>query len=173
MSTQSTPERCGCRRHAPTNLRCSRCDALICPDCSVVGAVGMLCRSCGDIGKSPLFAVSPGRLALAYAACLAVALVVGHLLGAIGGFGFFGLWGAFLCGLAVGETALRVTGRKRGRKIEALVLICSLLGMLGSPMLAALPNGISTGLLVLFLSPFRLLGVGIACFAAVARIRNI
>jgi hypothetical protein len=176
MSIPAEPIRCNCRRRAITGLRCSRCETPICPDCSVVGAVGSLCRACGSPHNRPLFQVGAGRLALAYVVCLAVGTAGGYVLfGMFRGFGFFQLRGAFLYGLAVGEVALRVTGRKRGPQMEILAGVCAAIGLfLGWA--AAVGHGAIPGaaLLLHFLASFMcLIDVGIACFAAVGRIRNI
>ncbi len=129
MSNASLPLRCKCRRKAVTSLRCSRCSVPICPDCSTVAPVGMLCSGCGNMRNAPVFQMDAGSTALAALATLAVAAVGGWLLSSIQ-FGIFNLLLAFLLGLAVAETAMRVTGRKRGPRMEALVGTCTALGIL-------------------------------------------
>jgi hypothetical protein len=79
--------------------------------------------------NAPVFQMDAGSTALAALATLAVAAVGGWLLSSIQ-FGIFNLLLAFLLGLAVAETAMRVTGRKRGPRMEALVGTCTALGIL-------------------------------------------
>ena len=129
MSNSSLPLRCKCRRKAVTSLRCSRCSVPICPDCSTVAPVGMLCSGCGNMRNAPAFQLDAGSTALAAAASLAVAALGGWLLVTVQ-FGIFNLLLAFLLGLAVAETAMRVTGRKRGPRVEAVVGTCTALGII-------------------------------------------
>ncbi len=169
--------RCSCRRHAPTNLRCMRCDKPICPDCSVVAPVGHQCRECGRSRNASLLQASAGGLVLAFAASLGVALFGGWLLlGMGGGFGFFGLWIAYFYGLLVAETALRVTGRKRGLPMEIVAGVNAALGLVIGWLLPILARGgpQMLALLAASLHPsWTYILVGVAVFAAVSRMRNL
>lgn len=175
MST-SLPLRCKCRRQAETSLRCARCSVPICPDCSVVAPAGMLCRGCAHGAPSRLFQVSPQGLGRGYLVTLGAGLFFGWLLmGVVRGFGFFSLWGAFLYGLGIGEIALRVTGRKRGRQMEIMAGVCAAVGVLGGWFLA-LPSHaqpLPPGYTVTFLDPWNILILIIATVSAVSRIRNL
>ena len=46
-----------CLRHSDiaSNLRCGRCDDLICPQCMVQSPVGARCPDCAKIGQAPIF----------------------------------------------------------------------------------------------------------------------
>lgn len=112
-----------CAKHpkVETALSCGRCATPICPSCAVAGAVGMLCPSCGSSRSSHLYQVQPGRFALAAVVGLAAGTVVGLGLQQIAGsFILFLFFLASAVGGAVGELILRVTGRKRGPKVEFL-----------------------------------------------------
>lgn len=171
----SYPLRCKCRRQAPTGLRCNRCNVPICPDCSIVAPVGMMCRGCARGGKSRLYEVSPGSLGLAFLACLAVGSFGGWIMAFFGfGLGFMGLWAAFVYGLLVAETALRVTGRKRGTIMEILVGVCVALGLIiGLGIQSTFSPEMGRLLLYYLKSPFLYLSVGIAIVSAVGRIRSL
>lgn len=108
-----------CARHpnVETGLACVRCGTPICPDCLVQGAVGMLCPGCGNV-RAPLADIPPSRFALALLAGLAAGTLVGLLLQSIGFFLFFV---APMLGGLLGDVVLRLTGRKRGPKVEFLV----------------------------------------------------
>jgi hypothetical protein len=81
----------------------------------------MLCPSCGSNRSSHLYQVQPGRFALATALGLAAGTIVGLGLQQVGGsFILFLFFLASAVGGAVGELILRVTGRKRGPKVEFL-----------------------------------------------------
>ena len=172
--TTSVPLRCQCRRKAETSLSCSRCDAPICPDCSVVAPVGMICRNCARGGKNLLHQVTPGRFALAAAACMAASLFGGWILAAhVIGFGFMGLWAAFLFGIGIGEIALRITGRKRGLAMEVLAGATTALGVLGGVGIDFLVHFGAVHIGLLLLNPLTYVTLILATVSAVGRIRNI
>ncbi len=106
-----------CARHPkiPTALSCARCGTPICPDCFILGPVGMLCKSCADIGSSPLFQIRPERFTLAIVAGIVSGAIAGILLQRIGFYIFFT---APLIGGFLGEIVLRAVGYKRGVKVE-------------------------------------------------------
>jgi hypothetical protein len=162
MSNASVPLRCKCRRKAVTSLRCSRCSVPICPDCSKVAPVGMLCSQCGSPRNLPLYQVSTGNLAVGAAVCLGVASLGGWIL-VSASFGYFSLLLAFLLGLAVAETALRITGRKRGPKVEALAGISAGVGIvIGYMAQGYLPMGI-----------MPIAGIAVGVISAVNRVRYV
>ena len=114
-----------CDRHpkTETNLRCGRCDALICPRCLVHAPVGVRCPKCAKTRRLPTFEVSGFQLARAVAASLA--------LGIAGGLAFFLLTRlvpsapfllfliAFVAvGYLVGEGTSLSVNRKRGRGLK-------------------------------------------------------
>jgi hypothetical protein len=112
-----------CAKHpkVETALSCGRCATPICPSCAVSGAVGMLCPSCGSNRSSHLYEVNQGRFALAGVIGLAAGTVVGLITQMVSGtFILFLLFAASAVGGAVGELILRLTGRKRGPKVEFL-----------------------------------------------------
>lgn len=163
--------RCMCHHHAVTNLRCSRCETPICPDCSVVGPVGMLCRTCGNPRHSPLYKVEATSLAKAYAACLGLGLLYGAVaLPLFAHFGFIGLWIGFLYGGGLAEVGLRVAGRKRGLAMEIMAGICAGGGALAGLFLLSLIT--TPSLIGLMFSPFVWINIIVATVAAVLRLRN-
>ena len=128
--TDSLPLRCKCRKKEVTSLRCSRCFVPICPDCSKIAPVGMICRQCASSARSPAYQVDGASLAKAASVCLIVAIFGGWLLATLGGLGFFAMFVAFLYGFGVGDIGYRLTGRKRGMSIEIMVGTCILIGIL-------------------------------------------
>ncbi len=181
--------RCKCRRQAETGLRCVRCSVPICPECSRSAPVGFLCRQCADNKRdSPLYQVSMGSLALGYAGSLGVALFGGWVMAYIGRpLGFFGFLLAFVYGIVVGETGLRIVNRRRGLPIEIMAGVCAFLGLVGGVLIdlvtrhsvfALHANGAGAWnlpiyLSVLLLNPLTYVLVGIAIYGAVSRIRSL
>ena len=60
-----------------TNLRCSRCDELICPDCMVQTPVGARCPTCARATRIPTYTVTPAYMARGIAAGVVSALALG------------------------------------------------------------------------------------------------
>ena len=187
--TSTAPLRCKCRKQAETGLRCSRCFVPICPDCSRPAPVGMLCRDCARGKPSRLYQVDPKTFALAVPVTLAAGLFGGWLIATIGRIGFFGAFAGFIYGMAVGEIALRLTGRKRGSAMEIMAGASVFVGLLGGFAIhilttaASIPHGAfspdadpitaSTLFAHLLIDPWNYVIIAVAVFGAVSRIRNI
>lgn len=159
-----------CARHpkVETALSCARCSTPICPDCMVAGAVGMICKSCAAVGKSPLYQVRPERFALALMAGLAAGTITGVVLQNIGGFLYISLVLSPVIGGLLGSVVLWATGHKRGPKVEFLTGLSVFGG-------AALSLLINDGYLMLFGSPLSavlfLVSVALVAAAAIGKIR--
>ena len=69
-----------CKKHprVETNLRCGKCEVLICPDCMVHTPVGVRCGDCAQVRRVPTYDVSPQFMArgIAVGASLGVGLGV-------------------------------------------------------------------------------------------------
>ncbi len=108
-----------CARHpdTPTNLRCSRCDTPVCPQCLVHAAVGIRCRDCGKGTVPPTYNVPASFLARAIVVAIAVGLAGGLVLGLIvrplvfGGFLYLAAFAGF--GYLMSEAIGLATGRKQ------------------------------------------------------------
>jgi hypothetical protein len=160
-----------CARHpkVETAISCGRCGTPICPDCSVAGAVGMLCPACASNRTGHMYQVRPERFALACVLGLMAGTVVGFLLQVLSGsFLFFLLLLGPIIGGAVGEVILRASGRKRGLKIEVVAGASVVLG-------AGLSLLFSGSWVMLVASPLSLVlylvAVGLTTAAAVWKIR--
>jgi hypothetical protein len=155
-----------CERHpkTETRLRCTRCDAAICPDCLVPGAVGMLCPRCGK-GGSVSIDVAWWRFGLV----LLVGMACGALaVSALRMAGFFQLIVAPMVGGLLGDLVNRLTGRKRGARVEALVVS----SIAGGALLWLWVGGGWVGLVANPLSfAFTALALLMAGGAALARVR--
>jgi hypothetical protein len=187
--TSTAPLRCKCRKQAETGLRCSRCFIPICPDCSRPAPVGMICGECARGKPSHLYQVDPKSFALAIPVTLVAALFGGWLLATIRYMGFFGMFAGFLYGMAVGEIALRLTGRKRGLPMEIMAGVCVIAGIVGGHGIQFLAESSTIGANPLYaggdgfdattlalgylMNPWMYVSMGVAVFGAVSRIRNI
>jgi phage FluMu protein Com len=74
-----------CLRHpdVASNLRCGRCNDLICPQCMVQSPVGARCPDCSSIGQAPIFRATPVELVATIAMSVGAAVGVGIAYGVI------------------------------------------------------------------------------------------
>jgi MFS family permease len=170
-----------CYRHPKiaTKVSCGKCDRPICTRCMVSGPAGMRCPECASLRGSTLYKVHPGRLALTIAASIACGVIGAYILVFIGFFVFF-IGPAY--GTAIAEVVLRVSGRKRGRLIEAIGIggIClgalialgpRLLGLLAMLHLAQNVSTTVAGAGMSFAVLWPLIGVVLAISACFYRLR--
>lgn len=131
------PETLHCTWHPDqeTRLRCARCGRPMCLDCARRHPVGLRCKECTKETRSPLYQVSGPR----YVAALVVGIVAGTaaafglaLLFTLTG-GWFQLIIAFLAGggvgAAVAEAVSWASGRKRGKGLQAVVVVSMIAGV--------------------------------------------
>ena len=157
--TYAQEEMTYCLRHPDTesNLRCGRCNDLICPRCMVTSPVGARCPSCARIGRPAILDTSSQEMTRAILAGM-VAAVIGALLFTIGlkiftvlpyitrlldlvviAGGFAGV------GYLVGEAVRYGSGKKIDRRLKyvsaAAVFVAWLLAFAFSEYLFNVPSG--------------------------------
>jgi hypothetical protein len=97
------------------------------------------------------------------------------LLTTVRGFGIFMIWAPLLGGQAIGELILRITGRKRGPKIEIGTGVAATIGVIASFFTWGLTSGKPMDIMsiigLLEQSPFYIIGAAIVVFSAVSRVR--
>jgi hypothetical protein len=111
-----------------TTLRCNKCGRLMCAECAVLTPVGYRCRQCIRQQDDRFFSATQNDYAviagisggLTAIAALIVTWVNIPLL--------FLLFIAVPAGGAIGETALRLTGRRRGRYSSQIAAGASVVG---------------------------------------------
>ncbi len=172
--------RCSCRKHAPTNLRCSRCSVPVCPDCSSYHTIGNLCKNCAKGNRDSNYKISPGSYAVTFAAMLGASSLLGWLLASLAHFGFMLiLWGGLLHGMGVAEVGLRVSGRKRGESVQAATGAAIVLGsIIGVWITTALQSSdafvpVTVDPLAALKSPLFWARVVFSAVVGVGRLRNI
>ncbi|MFP6593950.1 MAG: hypothetical protein VB860_03100 [Dehalococcoidia bacterium] len=104
-----------------TNLRCGRCDELICPNCLIQTVVGSRCPDCAKVRTLPMFEVDTGELGKAAAAGFGTAVSLSFLAGFIVvllQIPFFGIIIVGAIGWAVGEVVYRASGHKQSRALQ-------------------------------------------------------
>ena len=144
--------------------------------------VGMKCRECGLQKGGKLFTLSPAQAALAAVIALLFGLVAGW---GVEFLGFYTILVAVPFGTFAGEMILRVSGRKRGIKMEIIAGAAIAFGAIGGRMLVAMllmrapglphpPLGALAEVVDLIIpSPFPIIALIVAIASAIGRIRYI
>ncbi len=133
----AVPETTYCAQHPQreTNLRCNRCDRLMCPACAVPTPVGYRCRECVRAHEDRFFSGTQLDYVLVFAIC-AIGAALARLLS-----GFLPLLFLILLAIPVGGAiatlALQLSGRRRGRWSGAVAAA----GVLAGSLLFALVLG--------------------------------
>lgn len=153
---------CVCGSGRLTTLRCGKCGKPICPNCFVRHPVGLRCKECAQLRKSPIYNVSLGDYAKAGAVGLVLSVVAGAVAGSFGGFlGFFTLIIGVAVGGGIADLMSRVIRYKRGLGMQILAALCIIAGAGIAIFLPAI--GIRAG--------FNLFYVIAAVIGAVGRLR--
>ena len=154
-----------CLRHpdTPTNLRCSRCNDLICPECLVHSPVGVRCPDCGQGVRLPVYDVPASLLARAILVSVPIGVVGVFVLSLIvlprGGL-FLYMLGMAGLGYLMGEAVSRAADLKRGRTLQYVAAGGALAGLV----VIIFITGGNIDLL-------DLLGVGLTIYVAITRLR--
>lgn len=162
--------------HTETLIRCSRCLDPICPKCAVRTPVGLRCRKCTSIGRSPLYQPGAQHLGGTLIVALPLSLVAGAIMAQVGLLFTFLL--AIPLGGVIGEAVIRAT-RRRGRHLQIITGVCIAIGAMIGPWLwsaimagswSALPTN-PLAYLASLLNISTILYAGLAIGAAIARLR--
>jgi len=178
-----------CYRHpnTPTRLRCNRCERPICTQCAIPTSVGLRCPECARGPVPVVYQTDSATVARAIVGGLVVALGVGVAWGLLNTLGLgprpaydWGFWFSLILGFGVAESVSFLAKRRRGPTLQAIAIVCVLLGfaisrvtigvrLLGTFDAARLPNllqGIQPPTLLV-----TVLFVGLACLVAWRRFR--
>ena len=160
-----------CPEHpdTPTNLRCSRCEKLICPRCLVHSPVGVRCRECGKGIRLPIYDVSASQVLRAILASLVIGVMGGLALALIVrplllGSGFLYIASLAGFGYLVAEGVGRAANQKRGRILQLVTMA----GVLAALMVVVVAP---VGFVGSNMDLFDLVGGGLAFYIAFIRLR--
>ena len=112
-----------CAKHpdVQTNLRCNRCEKLICPQCMVHSPVGVRCPDCAQVRRIPTYDVTRPVLARAIAAGVVLGIASGLAAGFISlllPIFLLELAAIVAVGYLIGEGISVAANRKRGRSLK-------------------------------------------------------
>lgn len=115
-----------CETHpdVESELRCNKCDKVICPRCMVQTPVGARCRECANLRRPVLYTVPPLLFARAGGAALLLAVVVGAAAGylvpgLLHNLGFIGLFAGAGYGWLTAKTVETASNRRRSVWLQA------------------------------------------------------
>jgi len=148
-----------------TNLRCNRCNELICPRCMIVSPVGNRCLKCGKSTPLPIYSLTSHDLIKAIATSITLGLLAGFI--------FFVillqnlpylliLASMALWGYVLGQVLSLVTGKKRGLSLQ-------IIGIVGIVM-SFFPVVLFRTLFIPF-DLFYIFGLGLAIYIIIFRLR--
>jgi predicted membrane protein len=169
-----------CLRHPDTasNLGCSRCGDLICPQCMVQSPVGARCPDCANIGQAPIFRSTRTEFASAIVLALVAAIGFGVAYAVVVwvlwvlplGFMIGNVAASFIIALAgapVGDFVRRVGKNKLDARLRIVAAVTMLLiWMVGFTVGSML--GVWNGV---FLNIVAYIGLGVGIYVAMNRVR--
>jgi hypothetical protein len=170
-----------CLRHpnVESNLRCGRCDDLICPRCMVTSPVGARCPDCARIGRPAILDTSSSELTravlsgfiAAFGGAIALSIVIRILfempfvIGIVDWIVAAG--GMALIGYAIGEAIRYGSGKKIDQRLKYVAAVCVFASWVA--VMAILPL---IGIQAAFIAAFPgIVGMIIAFYIASSRVR--
>lgn len=126
-----------------TSLRCNRCGKYICIRDARRTPVGYRCKECVKEQLNIFFNATPADYLIAAVVTLPLSYIAALIITSIG---FFAIFVGAVAGGIIAEAVWRLTGKRRGRYIWLVVLVCMIvtaaLRVFGSPeMMSALRFG--------------------------------
>ncbi len=111
-----------------TTLRCNKCGRPMCTQCAVSTPVGYRCRECVRGIQAGYYKATHNDYIVIFAACAGLTLVAAAIASAINLGILFSLILAIPVGGGIGELALRVTSRRRGRQSANIAAAGAVIG---------------------------------------------
>jgi len=140
--TTETVHYCATHPNVETELRCGKCEKLICPRCMVPTPVGARCRACAQMRRPPMYTVRGTALVRIAGAALLIGVAVGVLWALLlpGGFGllgFFLIFAGMFAGYGMANYLDWAGGRKRGPVVQGAAVAGVVLAYLVRNLLVA------------------------------------
>lgn len=119
---------CAVHPDRETGLRCNKCGRYMCVDCAVRTPVGYRCRECVRGIEDKFFNAGANDYLILAAVCAVLAGIGGAIVKSIGIPLLFLLIIGLPVGGAIGEAALRVIQRRRGRQSANVAVAATVIG---------------------------------------------
>ncbi len=154
-----------CPNHSDTatNLRCGRCEDLVCPQCMVHTPVGVRCKKCGQGKPAPTYDMPTSYVTRAVVAGVVLGIVGGIVIPVlpVGWYLHLILMGGF--GYLMAEVVSVASNRKRGRTLQ---LVAG-----GGVALSAVVTAAISATALGYVDLFGLLGAALGVYIAYIRLR--
>ncbi len=111
-----------------TTLRCNKCGRPMCTQCAVLTPVGYRCRECVRGIQSGYYKATNNDYIVIFAVCAGLTAVGGAIFSAINLGILFTFILALPIGGGIGEAALRLTSRRRGRQSARIAAAGAVVG---------------------------------------------
>jgi len=159
--------RCALHPDTETNLRCGKCDQLICPRCLVQTPVGARCPKCAAVKRLPVYTVP----AIYYLRAIAAGFVSAAVLGAVWGLLPLHMLAIFISmgiGYGVGEIISISVNRKYGIGLQVIAAV----SMCIAYVIRALIDTRLTDFTDSLLDVWGMVGIFLGIVVAVSRLRR-
>ena len=177
--TADQPMYCANHPHAETRLRCNKCGKPICIKCAKRTPVGFRCPECLREQQAVFYAATSLDYGIAVVVALVLAVVAGFIMSHLGW--FFAIFLGPVIGGLIAEAVRQAIGKRRGRWMSLIVVICIVAGAViplipaFSSVSAILPSLSASDfwnvILSTLLSRVNIVYVILAAIAAYARLR--
>lgn len=136
---------CAVHPDRDTELRCNRCDRYMCIDCAVRTSVGYTCKQCVRGHEDKFFQGTTTDYGIVGAVALVGGAVGAFIMGMIGGLLWISIIVAPAIGGGIGQLALTLTGRRRGRQTS---YVCAGGVLIGGLLVGLFVTGFGIGTLL-------------------------
>lgn len=177
--TADQPMYCANHPHVETRLRCNKCGKPICIKCAKRTPVGFRCPECLREQQAVFYAATSLDYGIAVVVALVLAVVAGFIMSHLGW--FFAIFLGPVIGGLIAEAVRQAIGKRRGRWMSLIVVICIVAGAViplipaFSSVSAVLPSLSASDfwnvILSTLLSGVNIVYVILAAIAAYARLR--
>ncbi len=124
MSQTTDSHFCYYHPNTPTELRCNKCGKYICVKDARRTPVGYRCKSCVKEQQDIFFTATPVDYAVAAAVSFVLSLIAAFIVPALG---LFAIFAAPIAGGVIAEGVFRTTGKRRGRYIWIVAIVCMII----------------------------------------------
>src|SRR5512136_190041 len=124
MSETTGTHYCYYHSNTPTELRCNKCGKYICVKDAVRTPVGYRCKSCVKEQQDVFFTATSTDYTIAAVVSLVLSTVAAFIVPALG---FIAIFAGPIAGTVIAEGVWRATGRRRGRYIWMVVIVCMII----------------------------------------------
>lgn len=182
MTQEETIHYCYKHKNRETRLSCNECGRFICTDCVIQAPVGFKCSECIKGKHTHLETLTPQQYLIASVVSFTIACIAGFIWHGIENTIWLALFFSYLIGFSVTKITCSIIGYKIGFRIQAIVSVSIILGLIYNP-IATILDFINKGfnpltilnhiaLPLSYFTPLLLVSLAIAIWAAIRHFRR-